>query len=81
MSNESYKTTKDIAIGMYARRICGDAMADLFPCIKFDPDNSFDFAWVNECEIPSGSDHAEAWELFQRSFTSAWADFVKSKVR
>ena len=77
--NESYKTTKDIARGMYARRICGDGAGSLMPFTAADPDNQFNFDWVNECEIPGDGDHAEAWELFQRSFTTAWSDFVKSK--
>ena len=78
--NESYKTTKDIARGMYARRICGGGAGHLMPFTATDPSNQFDFSWINDCEIPGGElNHDAAWELFERAFTTAWSDFVKSK--
>jgi len=79
-----YKQAKEIATGLYARRICGDVMDRIAPVEEYDGDFPFDF--VNDCDVPkpdSGGDlrqHEAAWDLFFRDFNREWKKYVNSQV-
>ncbi len=77
----SHKEIKEVAQGMYAKRICGEAMDNIIPSRELDID--FDFkALVARCDLPVGSDlnqHEMAWSLFHREFEIDFRKYVNGE--
>jgi len=77
----SHKDIKEVAQGMFAKRICGKAL-DRMVMIR-DLNIDFDFvALIERCDLPKGSDlnqHEMAWSLFHREFERDFRKFVNGE--
>lgn len=77
-----YNEIKDMATGLYSRRICGDALNAVVASKYYQGDFNFDF--INDCDVPmtgSGGDlvqHEAAWGLFFRDFSREWKEYFNS---
>ena len=79
----SYESIKNVATGMYARRICGDAVDKVLPRPDYDGDFNFDF--INDCDVPgpkSGGnirEHEVMWDRFFADLTAQWIVYVNNR--
>jgi len=76
-----HKEIKEVAQGMYAKRVCGEIMDNIVP--SKDLDINFDFkALIDRCDLPIGSDlrqHEAAWSLFHREFERDFRKYVNGE--
>jgi hypothetical protein len=81
MSGVGYTEIREVAQGMYARRVCGEIMDNILP--KRDLDVDFDFVGlVARCSLPEGEtldDHRKSWALFSQEFDKEFKDFVNNR--
>ena len=74
----SHKEIKEVAQGMFAKRICGESMDNIVPSRELDI--NFDFkGLIDRCDLPIGSDlrqHEAAWSLFHSKFESDFREYV-----
>ena len=83
MTETTFDQIKEIATGMYARRLCGAGLIDGLARVQ-PYQGDFNFDWVNECDIPQNShiqQHEAGWERFRRDLGREWTKYVNSQGR